>query len=205
MKIAELLETLSVTIRFTEPMLGTAPSNPEVYKKFIESKKPVKHAGEDETATVEESAEQGPGYTMIRSDEKGLFLYDYMVKGFLKEWFNVLKDNFKVRNARAKLVTGVYIFPRRIYLTRAGETLKEADGVLERPLRAQTMQGPRVTLAKSDLVEAGTQLSFQVKFFKNSEIKRDMLEAVLRECGQFQGLGQWRGGSYGRFEVVTIT
>ena len=79
--------------------------------------------------------------------------------------------------------------------------MKSVDGVVERPLRAQTMQGPRVTLARSDYMNAGTKLTFEIKVVESA--KEFTVEVVksLFEYGELQGLGQFRNGSYGRFTV----
>ena len=74
--------------------------------------------------------------------------------GFLKESGNTLKDQLGIRNLRSKIDQYIYILPRRIHFA------KKPDGVLERPLRAMTMQGPRVALTRSDMVKAGTRLEF---------------------------------------------
>jgi hypothetical protein len=75
-----------------------------------------------------------------------------------------------------------------------GETL----GVLERPLRAQTAQGERVALARSDTAPAGTTMSFDIMVL-GKDVSKKILDEWLT-YGQFRGLGQWRSASWGRFE-----
>ena len=87
-------EKIDVTIRLIEPMLGTVAKDPKVYKRFIESKKPVEVKG-DESSTVDQTNVEDlelRGWTGFHKDEKGLFIYDYVVKGFLKNAGNILKD-----------------------------------------------------------------------------------------------------------------
>ena len=67
----------------------------------------------------------------------------------------------------------------------------------QRPLRAQTMQGERVSLASSDEVPAGAVLTCDVECLDESH------EAAVREWldyGSLRGLGQWRNSGKGRFE-----
>ena len=187
---------MKVKIRLITDMLGTVPKNKEVYTNYIENKRPATN-GEPETNTINEIEEKG--WTGFHCDANGLFLYDYVVKGFIRYAGNVLKDTLKVKNLRSKLTDYLFVQPRRVYV---GKT--KPDGVLERPLRAQTMQGPRVTLARSDYVCEGTEIDFTLLLLPNNkDITEEILESIL-EYGQYQGLGQFRNGGYGRFEVVEI-
>ena len=102
----------------------------------------------------------------------------------------------KLRGIRGKIDKYVFISPRRIYLGK-----REPDGYVERPLRAMTMQGPRVSLARSDYVKEGLEIEFEIELIKNKEITWDIIEMLL-SYGKYCGLGQFRNGSYGRFEVL---
>lgn len=191
-----MVEIYKVTIRLTEPMLGTIPYNKEVYARFIETKKP-QEIQEGETETVQEAEEKG--WTGFHKDEGGIFIYDYMIRGFLKQAGNTLKDSLKVKNLRAKINDYIFVFPRQIYPSPSKE---KADGILERPLRCQTMQGPRTTVVRSDYLTIGTEFSFEVHVLKPEFVEYLRL---LLDYGQYQGLGQWRNGSYGRFEIISLT
>lgn len=218
---------MKVRITLTEDMLGTVPKDKEVYKTYIETKKPEDNM-ENESQTVEEIEEKG--WTGFMSDEKGLFVWDYFVKGFLKHAGNVLKETVKIKALRSKIDDFVFVFPRRIYFGKKqvdGEvyfplkmpdgvidrgcehawcgsvyekgTKIEPDGVFERPLRAQTMQGPRVTLARSDYISAGTQFEFEIKLYPPHKAINEELIKTLLDYGQYMGFGQFRNGSFGRF------
>lgn len=191
-----MFEKAIVEIELIEPMLGTVPKDPEVYKTYIESKKP-EEVSEDESKTVEKT--EAKGWTGFHADEGGLFIYDYMIKGFLKSAGNNLKDTVKVKNLRSKLNEFLFVKPRRIHL--GGQT--EPDGVLERPLRAQTMQGPRVTLARSDYINAGMKLKFEIHWIAKSPVTFKMIETLFA-YGEYKGIGQFRNGSYGQFKVLSI-
>lgn len=192
---------------FTEPLLGSTPKNKDVFSKFI-AVKVQKRAdalsaddAEGEVATVPE-VDGGVGYTGFHTDDKGLLLYDYVVKGFFKEAGNTLKNTLKVTNLRSKMDNLLFVFPRRIYLLDSvGQNILQPHGVNERPLRAQTAMGPRVALAKSDFVNAGSKIEFEVRFLEHPDIKHP--EQIIEESlgyGALKGLGQWRNGSWGRFE-----
>jgi hypothetical protein len=184
---------MKVKIKLLTEMLGTVTKDPEIYKTYIESKKPETQI-ENEYLTVDKIEEKG--WTGFHKDENGLFIYEYMIKGFLKAAGNVLKDIIKIKALRSKIDDFVFIKPRRIYLSQS-----EADGVIERPLRAMTMQGPRVTLARSDYINAGKEIDFEITLIPHKEIKEETIERLLKH-GELMGLGQFRNGGYGRFEVV---
>ena len=94
-----------------------------------------------------------------------------------------------------KIIDGlVFVRPRKIILEVKGELFR-----LERPLRAQTAQGERVALARSDAAPAGSRIVFDV------EMLGGISEVVLAEWfdyGVHRGLGQWRNGGYGQFEYT---
>lgn len=101
--------------------------------------------------------------------------------------------------AHKKMVDeSIFTFPRHIHFLRDGERMKEPDGVLERPLRAETPKGPRVALAKSDQVDAGTEMQFEIAVVDDALVPKDMLVSLLKYGAQ-KGLGQFRNGGYGRF------
>jgi hypothetical protein len=68
----------------------------------------------------------------------------------------------------------------------------------QRSLRAMTAQGPRISLAKSEVVPAGAKLRFKLNIMEGSPITKEVLCKML-DCGQFFGLGQWRNAGYGLF------
>ena len=198
----------NVVLTFTEPLLGSAPVNREVYAKYIEScrEKRVDALAElagSEVETLPPVVDEAKGWTSFHKDETGIFLYDYAIKGFLKEAANVLKDGVGEKNLRSKFDNYVFVRPRRAHPTRDGKTILEPDGVLERPLRAMTPQGPRVTLARSDYLKAGCSLEFAVLVISGSPFRHpeELLESCL-QYGSLKGLGQWRNGGYGSFDYT---
>ena len=184
----------SVTLTFTEPLLGTIPLNKEVYAEYIASRVNGTDAL-DEVETVEEATEKGTtGFHRLDGTPA---IYDYAVKGMFKDAAGMLRrvpGTASVKlTAYKKIIDGlVFVTPRLIPLTVVGEL-----GILERPLRAQTAQGERVSLARSEMAPAGTTLTFTVQV-----LGKDVDESVLREWfdyGSLRGMGQWRNGGYGRY------
>ena len=92
---------------------------------------------------------------------------------------------------------------------RDGEIVQNPDGYLERPLRGDTPQGPRVSLAKSEQVTGDWYVDITVKVIENKKTAKsismsmDVVEELL-EYGQFKGLLQWRNAGYGSFRVEVL-
>jgi hypothetical protein len=220
------MKTYDVTLTFETEMLGTAPANPEVYSNHIAIKKNrdlmkaavlkkdtdtiEKIKAEDIEIAAEEAEllpQEDKGITVIRRDEQGLLLMDFMIRGFLKESAEAVNGGWGIRS---KIDKWMFVTPRKIYLQRDGEIIKDVDGTFERPLRAQTMQGPRVTLAKSEQVNPGCTVSFKIHVLPLGEkgskesaatpwkFDLDTIKSWL-DYGQLSGIGQFRTGSYGRF------
>lgn len=186
-----------VCLTFTEPLLGTVPQNKELYQDFIASKAPM--AVSDEVATVNVAEEVEKGTTGFHRVDGDPIIYDYVILGFLKDACGMLRRvegslSSKV-TAYKKIIDGlVFVAPRRIPLLVNGKV-----DVLERPLRAQTAQGERVALARSEMVPTGSILEFEV------QVLDGVSEALLREWfayGKLRGIGQWRNASYGRFHYA---
>ena len=188
------MQTFHVELTFTEPLLGTVPKNKTIYSDYIANRQADLDVADEEIETVPIDPEKG--VTGFHEDEDGPFLYDYILKGFFKDAASMLRrvggtHSSKLR-AYKKVIDGlVFIQPRRIHLQLAGPM-----ETLERPLRAQTAQGERVSLAKSYIAPVGTQIAFDVILMNST------LEPLLREWldyGLMRGLGQWRNAGYGRF------
>ena len=66
----------------------------------------------------------------------------------------------------------------------------------QRPLRASTPQGERVSIAISESIAAGAQVEFTIQCFVEDDI--DLVREWL-DYGRFNGIGQWRNSGKGRF------
>ena len=194
---------LTMRIKFQERLIGSSPTSASIYQDYMAEraiKRGVTPAG-DEEMTLPDG--DGGALTGFPRDDTGLFLWDYQLRGFLKEAARALrlkvpgKTKAEVNLTDSLVHQFVHVFPRRLYLTRDGAKFVEPDGVLERPLRAMTMQGPRMTLAASEFVDEGCELEAKV-FVLAGPITPEIVRQLI-PYGQLVGLGQWRSGSNGRF------
>jgi hypothetical protein len=190
---------MKIKIKFTEELLGTASSNPEIHREFIASKSPDAGTVEDEVAALGVDAVVDKAMTVFPRVEGRPFLYDYQIKGFFKDTCSALNrvPGSKSGKLRAfkKIIDGtVFVFPRKVVLAvPAGGAI----GSCQRPLRAETAQGVRVALANSETVPPGTEFECEIRCLDAG------LETTVREWldyGKLRGLGQWRNSGKGRFE-----
>ena len=192
------MKTMKIKMTLLEGMLGTSPANEEVYRDFIGSKAPDAATVDEEVAALGVDAVAEKGRTVFPRLEDGTpFLYDYQIKGFFKDACGMLSrvkgqtESAKLK-AYKKVIDGlVFVQPRQIPIVFDGEI-----GDCQRPLRAQTMQGERVTLASSDEIPAGATMTMDIVCLDEGH------EAAVREWldyGVLRGLGQWRNSGKGRF------
>lgn len=200
--------THKIQLTLINPILGSLPANKEIMQDFIASKAPTTSQADEELVCVAEAVEKGT--TVFAHDEKGCFLWDYQVKGFLKEAIGVLTElgDLKLSKWTYKRVVDstLFITPRKLYIKSAdGTTYTKADSFMERPLRAETMQGDRVALARSEEIDAGALITFDLRILESSNTKSKFaaisFDAVRQalDYGMLKGLGQWRNAGYGAF------
>lgn len=190
-------DILQVELTFTEPLLGSIPASKGDYARFILSGAPEEEEAVDELETVPEEASQ-PNLTTFHRDPKlGLIIYDYVIKGFLKQAVEFLHETGSIKRIpryKHRIDSLVFVSPRRIPLRGKNEP----DGQLARSLRALTPKGLRTVIAVSDFVKEGTQMEFEIIVFPNPHINLDLIRSCL-DYGQWKGLGQWNSGGYGKF------
>lgn len=189
---------MTVTLTLIDEALGMMPANPEVHETYIASKAPDAKTIEEEVAAVgaAEVVEKTMTIFPRLEDGKTPFFWDYQIRGFFKDAMGMLRrvsdsECAKLKNYK-KLVDGlIFIKERKIPINVNGEM-----GDCQRPLRAETMQGPRVALAHSETVPEGSTCTFTILLMD------DTLEKAVRECldyGELRGLAQWRNSGKGRF------
>ena len=194
---------LKVRLTFTEEVLGTLPSDPDIHRTFIATKAPDASTIEDEVAAVgvDETVEKGT--TIFAKTEDGEpFLYDYQIKGFFKEACSCMKKvkgslSEKIKAFKKEIDGLIFVEPRAIPIDMHGGEM----GDCQRPLRASTAQGERVTLAHSETVPAGSTVDFTIKCLVDSDA--DLVKEWL-EYGQYKGIGQWRNSSKGGISLINI-
>ena len=201
----DAIKDLKIRITLTEPMLGTAPNNPEIYSEYIASKGPDAKSREEEIATVGVEEYEDKQITVFRRDSEGNpIIMDYLVKGFFKNACSALREvtgtkSNKLTSYKKKIDGLVFVTPRQIHIQypEGGEM-----SICQRPLRAQTAQGERVALASSEQVPAGSTLECTIRCF-NSTMAAAVVEWL--DYGQYNGLGQWHNSGMGRFTWEDIS
>lgn len=191
------MKELKVRLTFTEAILGTMPNNEEVYSDFIASKAPDASTVEEEIAAIGVDEFTEKGTTVFHRNEDGKpFLYDYQILGFFKDTCGGLKrvsttESAKIKAYKKEIDKLIFIKDRKNVFSGDFDI-----GICERPLRAQTMQGERVSLARSEEIPSGVSVEFTVVMFMDTH------ENAVREWldyGRFSGIGQWRNSGKGRF------
>ena len=141
-------------------LLAAQAANPDVRSEFIASKAADLRKGDDETAHLPEESLDKKNLTVFLRDGGALCISDCVIKGFLKEALGAIKSQVGLANHATKvdnyiLIEGTGENPEYIHITKRGEVVTKPDKVLERPLRAMTMQGPRVSVTASEMVGPG--------------------------------------------------
>ena len=202
------MEKMKVKLTLIEGMLGTSPADPDIYGSYIGNNAPDASTLEEEIAAlgVDQVAQKGRT-VFLRTEDGKPFLYDYQIKGFFKDACSMLarvggkgsnaNESSKLK-AYKKVIDGmIFPEPRKIPIDFEGEI-----GDCQRPLRAMTMQGERVSLASSDEVPAGATFTFDIVVLDKA------LFPAIREWldyGVLRGIGQWRNSGKGRFTWEEIT
>lgn len=191
------MKTMRVKLTFTESILGTSPADPEIYRKFIGSKAPDAASVEDEVAALGADAVAEKQMTVFPRMKDGTpFIYDYQIKGFFKDTCGGLRKvagtgSSKIKAFKKDIDKLIFPYPRQIPIDNYGTI-----GECQRPLRAQTMQGERISLAMSEEIQPGASITFDIELFCDEH------EALIREWldyGRYSGIGQWRNAAHGRF------
>ena len=210
------MKEIRVKVMFTEELLGTSPANPELYKDFIASNAPDAPSREQEIAAhgVKEVAEKtmtvfprlNEDELFVMGFEEGAdvpFTWDYQWKGYMKDACGMLRRATGTKSAKftayKKQIDGlVFVKQRKVPLILPDGA---EMGECQRPLRADTPQGPRVALAYSETVPAGTTSEYTITLLN------DKLDELVREWldyGELHGHGQWRNSGKGRFVWVEL-
>ncbi len=191
------MKKMRVRVTLTEEMLGTASNNPNIHSEFIASKAPDAQSRAEEIASIGAEAEMEKAMTVFPRNEKGEpIVWDYQLKGFMKDACGMLrkikdKESSKLKAYKKEIDGLIFIEERQIPIVLAGDI-----GDCQRPLRAQTMQGERVTLANSETIPEGSILEFTVVCFDDKDMK---LVCEWLDYGVWRGLGQWRNSGKGKF------
>lgn len=195
---------MKIRITLTEEVLGSSPSNEELLAAYIASKAPTDDLTAQEVDNIKAQAAEERTTIFPKTADGTPFIYDYQIKGMFKDSCKALATAGKAGYPGGKHCAAlkaykkaiddlIFVSPREIPYNLHGLKM----GFCERPLRAQTPMGERVSIAKSESVPAGATAEFEI------ECLDEKLEDMVRECldyGAKRGLGQWRNSGKGRFE-----
>lgn len=200
------MKKIKVRFTFTEEVLGTASGDPDIHEEFIASKAPNAQSIEEEVAAIGTDAVVEKGKTVFsRGVEGGPILWDYQIKGFLKEACSCMgriPDTLSSKlKAHKKVIDGlVFVQPRKLAINYI-EGAAIPIGDCQRPLRAQTAQGERIALANSETVPMDSWIEMDIVLL-DGRLKPVLLEWLW--YGQWKGIGCWRNSGKGRLKAEVI-
>jgi len=211
----QFADEMRVRITFLEEALGTLSNNKEVFSEFIASKSPDASTVEEEIEAIGKEEYENKQMTVFpRNSEGDIFIYDYQWKGFFKEAGKAMN---RIPDSKTKrLKAFVQIINKNIFIKadvpdnikgrierkkRSRQILLKLPegasmGCCQRPLRGQTAQGERISLASSETIPEGTVCEFTIC------MQDDKYKKVIEEwldCGEFLGTLQWRNSGKGTF------
>ena len=206
------MKKINIKIRFTDPVLGMAPSNENIYEDFILTKQPDLDFDRADELEAIRDLDSSNGMTVFPRDEDGNpCFWDYQIRGFFKDSCGLLgyvkgTDETGKRSkkktstlsgnltAYKKVIDGnIFVTPRMIRIHT-----DKPIGTCQRPLRAMTAKGERNSLACSEQIEAGAWMEFTVICLNDLDV--DLVAEWMR-YGALHGMGQWRNSGKGRFDT----
>ena len=202
-------------LTFDDRLLGTEPSNPDIYRDYIAAKAPDPYAALNELNFLppenvdEDGVPMRDGITVFHRDAKGQpCLHMRHIKGFFKEACRSMQmasgkdatgkkalknESSKLTAYKTRIDSLVFVAPDwlPLHLPEGTEITRE-----QRPLLASTPQGIRSALACSECAPAGTWIEFSVSLLNDG-----LYDALIEwmDYGIFKGLGCWRNSGCGRF------
>lgn len=202
-----IAKTMKVKLEFYEPLLGSQPMNKELFTDFIASKNEDATQAKEEVENyrISDEVEKKTNGFLINEDGEP-YILNYVIKGFFKAaCMNIRRITGKkykshsVSMYQKKIKHLINIYPREIMIK-----LPENEDLdtYQRPCRANTPQGERISLKSSEMAPEGTTMEFEIAMMDES------LEPAIREWldyGQYCGLGEMRGNSFGAFMWQEIT
>jgi len=196
-----MVDKYNIVLTFTQPVLGAVSKDKELYTTYIAGKKALTDEELAKELESVENIEQRGWYGFHMEDGKP-FLLAYVIKGFFKSACSSLR---RIKDSRSQKLTAykkvvdglIFAYPQKLFLTMPpGAEITP----IERPLRAQTAQGERITLVRSDSCPPGTTVEFALDVL--GVVSRPLLIDWL-DYGERVGIGAWRSSDKGQF-VYTL-
>ena len=195
---------MKVRITLLEEALGSSPSNEDLLGTYIASKAPTEELEAQEIETIKAQNAEERLTVFPKLPDGTPFIYDYQIKGMLKDSCKMLAKAGKAGYPGGKACAAIkaykqaidgliFVEPRCIPYNLHGLKMDYC----ERILRANTPMGERTSIAKSESVPEGSTIELSVVCLDPA------LEKMVKECldyGTMRGLGQWRNSGKGRFK-----
>ena len=193
---------MKINVVFTEPVLGTLAGNPKIAEEFIMSKHP-KGVQLDELHAETPEGDLEKACTVFPREDGKPFIWDYQLKGFFKEACIAMIETDEITQEELKAArltkylfkrtidNQIFVTPRKLILSLSG-----VIGWCERPLRGMTMQGERISVARSEEIPAGTEFEAYIICLNKKLVP--YIKQWLN-YGALKGLLQWRNSGKGRF------
>lgn len=191
------MNEMKVRLTFIADILGGNPGNEDIYRTYIGSKAPDPAKVEDEVAALGVEGVVEKGKTIFKKKADGTpFLSGHHIKGFFKAAAQALRKvegthSSKLKAFKKQIDTLIFIGEDEIPFIDWG-MIDEC----QRPLRASTPQGERVSIAISESISAGAQVEFTIICLVDEDV--DYVREWL-DYGRFNGIGQWRNSGKGKF------
>lgn len=191
------MKEIKVRVKFIEELLGTAVNDGDIYREYIASKGPDATTIEDEVAAVGVDGVVEKSTTVFPRTAEGVpFIYDYQWRGYFKETCSFLRKisgtaSSKIKAFKKQIDGLIFVKDRQNPINVSGDIT-----LCQRPLRAQTPQGERVSLSCSEAIPVGSTNEFTVICMVDDD------EKLIREWldyGYYHGTGQWRNSGKGKF------
>lgn len=194
---------MKVRITLLEEALGSSPSNEDLLGTYIASKAPTEELEAQEIETIKAQNAEERLTVFPKLPDGTPFIYDYQIKGMLKDSCKMLAKAGKAGYPGGKACAAIkaykqaidgliFVKPRCIPYNLHGLKMDYC----ERILRANTPMGERTSIAKGESVPEGSTIEFSVVCLDPA------LEKMVKECldyGTMRGIGQWRNSGKGRF------
>lgn len=191
------------------PLLGSQPASLTLRTDYIASKAPTEALRQEELSVFDLDRDETGVNVFTRNRQDQICLMGHQIKGFFKEAIKATNAQLSIAAVKSKVDTMVFVEPRFIPILRDGKPLREEDEMLERPLRAETRQGPRTALQSSEMVNDPWEIEIEITRIPNTGTAKsaaltwEAIEVAL-QYGAYHGLGQWRNAGYGQFRYERV-
>jgi hypothetical protein len=215
------MKKFKIELTFIRDVIGSQPASSDIRQKYIVAKMTTGRTGmsaevamnkvkdeidnlkkdEDYQEKIEEMGERA--VTVFHRNSQGEpSISDVQLRGFFKDAFTFVGKDLKVISKKdGSNYSGEEKYRDwigdRISFTEQYIPLKGDIRIFDRPIRVNTMQGPRVSIASSETMTPKAPIEFTV--VTTDDVEKKYVEAIL-DRGIFKGLGSWANAQWGSFQ-----